>query len=90
MNGWHKFGIVASLCWFSVGQVWIGGFGLKEMGVDPCFDARSIFDARSFPVLIDDQCLIKTVTLTFIPIPIVWLIVYGLVRLGRRIRAGLR
>jgi hypothetical protein len=90
MRGWHKFGIVASLCWFIVGPLWIGGFGLKEMGVDPCFDARSIFDARPFPFPVDDQCMRIAAILTFTPIPIIWLIAYGMVRLARRIRLDLR
>jgi hypothetical protein len=97
LSGWHKIGIVASVCWFLAGMVWINGLVLKEMGVGSCVEVLSPPPNRTLRV--DEQCLKKfdaaypdawnyTVTFSFIPIPIVWLIVYGLVRLGRRIRAG--
>jgi hypothetical protein len=76
-------------------MVWINGLVLGEMGVGSCI-ARAAQPDRI--LLVDEQCLKKyvaaypdawnyTVTFSFIPIPIVWLIVYGLVRLGRRISA---
>jgi hypothetical protein len=36
LNGWHKIGIVASVCWFFAGMVWINGLVLEEMGVGSC------------------------------------------------------
>jgi len=33
LNGWHKIGIVASVCWFLGGVPWIYGFVSEKMGV---------------------------------------------------------
>ena len=110
LNGWQRIGIVASVCWFIVGGLWINSLVIGELGAPAtaayraCLEARSIQPDGTVPrdtdwgpcserfkrdyvaAVADHWRWAAFFTLT--PIPIVWLIVYGLIALVRWIKAG--
>jgi hypothetical protein len=110
LNGWQRIGIVASVCWFIGGGLWISGlvmdqetYAVREK-YRRCLDARSIQPDGTIPQDTDWGPCVRafdrdwgpavaghwtdTILFTLLPIPIVWLIVYGLVGLARWIKAG--
>jgi hypothetical protein len=101
LNGWQRIGVVASVCWFLGGGLWIGGIVIDDLSSTVraeyrrCLDAHSIQPDGTVPKDTDwGPCMrtfekdfdaavanhwYYTAAYTLIPIPIVWLIVYGLV-----------
>ena len=110
LNGWQRIGVVASICWFVVGGLWINGLVIDGLGAparyefNRCLVARSIQPDGTVPKDTDWGPCEERFSAAFvaatadhwfyaaayalIPIPIVWLLVYGLVALFRWIRAG--
>ena len=100
LNGWQRIWLVASVCWIIGGSLWIHSFAIDDAhtGYEICFHSRSEgrsaenceskYAANLHAVVADPYHWLYTAALTLIPIPIVWLIVYGLVALVRWIKAG--
>ena len=112
LNGWQRIGVVASVCWFVGGGLWINGLVGDYLGAPVVAELRRCLEARSiqpdgtipadtdwgpcnkqfqvaFPIAVAGHWFYAAVY-ALIPIPIVWLIVWGLVALGRWIRAGFK
>jgi hypothetical protein len=47
LNGWQRIGIVASVCWFIGGGLWINGLVIDALGASARDDYRRCLDARS-------------------------------------------
>jgi hypothetical protein len=103
LNGWQRIGIVASICWIVIGGLWIRGNVFDDLAAPAtavyrnCIskpeyiieDCDRKYDAAWRPIADHwDRIWYYTAAYTLIPIPIVWLIVYGLVGLVRWIKAG--
>lgn len=112
LNGWQRIGVVASICWFIGGGLWINGIVIDELtapveaDLKRCLESRSIQPDGSIPKDTDwGPCNQKfsrdfvpavanhwyyAAAYTLIPIPIVWLMIYGLVVMGRWIKDGFK
>jgi hypothetical protein len=104
LNGWQRIGIVASVCWVIGGGLWTMGritdvatFPSKAELHRCMSDSQSdmkVCEARfdrDFNAAMNAAAnhFWQTVAInTLVPIPIAWLIVYGLVGLVRWIKAG--
>lgn len=99
LNGWQRLGIVASVVWALYGVWW----GLK-LRYDPIWETYSdCLGAADSGLGTDEACRgmlqqslavadvdkwLATAFVALVPIPIAWLIVYGLLRLVRWVRRG--
>jgi hypothetical protein len=110
LNGWQRIGVIASVCWFIGGGLWINSIVIEDLGAPAvaehrrCLDARSIQPDGTVPKDTDwGPCGVRfmaaykaavadhwsyAAAYTLVPIPIIWLIVYGLVGFERWVRAG--
>jgi len=97
LNGWQRIGIVASVIWAIGGGIWGNNVGLeagnwptekygmclKVFNAEPC---RQIFE-KEYPEAIKYHWYIAG-AYALVPIPIGWLLAWGLFALVRWIRAG--
>lgn len=101
LNGWQRIGIVLSIVWIFVGGFWGNNIGIHEgdWAVNLyriCLQTHSgDWGACSKQFNTDYVEAVKYhwyygAFLAFVPIPIAWLIVYGLIALTRWIRTGFK
>jgi hypothetical protein len=102
LNGWQRIGIVASVCWAIVGGLWVNSLVIDNLGASVSAELTSCLHnpemdwgscnrkfKADWPAAVADHWYWAALY-TLVPIPIVWLIVYGLVGLVRWIVAGFR
>jgi hypothetical protein len=99
-NGWQRFGIVLSILWAIVSCLYIRYEQLQNANERSVLTYNRCKDAPNDAA--DRQCIADTAStyrmhegswgsaafIALIPIPIAWLLAYGLVFLGRWIRRG--
>jgi hypothetical protein len=102
LNGWQRMGIVASVVWAIGGGLWGNdiairdGTALAKLKYSICLDqpnyngavCSQTFD-KEYAKGVEGHWYAAALS-AFVPIPIAWLIVYGLVALVRWIGAGFR
>jgi hypothetical protein len=100
LSGWQRIGIVASVIWVIGGGFWGNTVGLSQgeyvrLAYEQCLHARidtgwepchAKFE-KDWPEAIKDHWYYAA-AFAFIPIPLAWLVVWGMVSLVRWIRAG--
>jgi hypothetical protein len=99
LNGWQRIGIVASVLWVIGGGIWGNSLGLAPgeyvaQAYEQCLlssysdrEACSARFERDWPEAIKYHWHLAA-AFAFLPIPLAWLAVGGLVILVRWIRAG--
>lgn len=101
LNGWQRIGMVVSLVWVIGGGLWGNSVGLSQGGYvaeaykrclaahfdDTGWAACSAQFKKDWPEAIKYHWHYAA-AFAFIPIPLAWLVVRGLVGLVRWIRAG--
>jgi hypothetical protein len=97
MNGWQRIGVAASALWAIGAGIW--DYSLKQHVVDlidqhclrpptqPAGAVDTIYCGDTFYVVVHWQPI---VALALVPIPVAWLMVYGIVWIFRRMCAGSR
>jgi uncharacterized membrane protein len=99
LNGWQRIGIVASVIWIFVGGFWGNNIGIHEGDwainlYRVCLDANpngwdectKTFDSNYVAAV--QYHWYYAAFLAFVPIPLAWLIAWGLISLARWIRRG--
>ena len=86
LNGWHWLGIVLSVLWVLVGNVWLHHVLLeRDEAYQSCLAAVK---GRLFHCEVPDQIERGTLFFTYVPVPLAWLLVYSIVWTVPRIRRG--
>ena len=110
LTGWQRIGIVATVCWFIGGGLWINNEVINWMTSDVsaelrrCLAARSIQPDGTIPKETDwkpcNEAFFRdyvaaasghwyiAAAYTLLPIPLFWLLGWGIIALGRWIRVG--
>ncbi len=99
LNGWQRIGIVLSVIWIFVGGFWGNNIGIHQGDwavsmLGSCYDIRPNDWAscqREFHTNFSEAVKYHwyaAAFLAFVPTPIAWLIVYGVVAPIRWIRRG--
>ena len=84
LNGWHWLGIVLSVLWVLVGNVWLHHILLeRDEAYRSCLAAVT---GRRFQCEVPDQIGRDTLFFTLVLVPLAWLLVYIIVRAARGIR----
>jgi hypothetical protein len=99
LNGWQRIGIVASVLWAISGAFWGNNLGIHEgdwtvEAYKLCLEAPNSNRAscektfeKDWPVAISNHW-VYSAFFGLVPIPLGWLVVYGVIALVRWIRTG--
>ena len=86
LNGWQRIGIVLSALWVLVGNVWLHNVLLeRDEAYQSCLAAVR---GRLFHCGAPDQIERNTLFITYVLVPLAWLLVYTIVWTDRWIRRG--
>ena len=101
LNGWQRIGVVVSIAWFIGGGFWGSGLIEEQDGAGVVAAYKSCLESnadwapcqqafqRDWPVTMKYHWA-ETATFALVPIPAVWLFVYGLIAIWRWIARGFR
>jgi hypothetical protein len=92
LNGWQRIGIVLSVVWILVGALW--GWMFATADYRSCVVMASSVETLDFcnryHRWVFDTAWVYSLLVALVPIPIAWLLVYGVSYLVRWIKSGFK